>query len=122
MAGHKAMPRPQSPRGGPLSPRPSALSPRSIQVDVDGVPAERERQALALGFQLEHHAVRILEPQLAYARIADHGAVAALSVSTGEVGEILEIVDVARGGDLGEPDSADAEPADLEAIGFAAVA
>src|SRR4029077_6409740 len=43
-------------------------------------------------------------------------------IGSWKVGEIVQVIDVAGGRHLGKADAADAEPADLEAIGFAAVA
>src|SRR6185312_16688790 len=45
--------------------------PGSFEVDINRVPAERERQAFALRLQLENHAVAVLEPQFARALVAD---------------------------------------------------
>src|SRR5689334_11192836 len=93
---------------------------RSVEVDVDGVAAERQRQALALGLERERDAIGVGKPQLSGALVPDGDAVAALDIGAGEVAELLQVVDGARGLHLGDAEAADAKSADGEAIALAA--
>src|SRR5689334_16388692 len=94
---------------------------RSIHPDVDGIAAEREGEPHAIGLEVKHDAIRILQPQFPGADVADRKAGASLEVGPGKIGDVAEIVDLAGGGDLGDSEAADSQPADREAPALAAI-
>src|SRR5580692_10600418 len=53
-------------------------------VDGHGIRAEREADAFARTLELEHHAVAVLEPELAVALVADGDACSELRVDASE--------------------------------------
>src|SRR5262245_10095882 len=68
---------------------------------------------------MQHHALRILQPEFAGADVADGEAVAALDVLALELADVGQIVDLAGGGDLGDAEAADAQAADGELVALA---
>src|SRR5690349_12999661 len=97
------------------------LASCSLEVDIDGVAAHRDREPAAPRAQADLHAVGVLQPHLARALVAGRHAVARLHVGAGELLQLLEIVDIAIGLHLGDAEAADAQAADREAVALALV-
>lgn len=92
-----------------------AVSAALLHGDDHAVGAEGQGHAVVAGRELQKDAVLVSQGQHALART--HGdARAGLHEGPGELGNVLQIVDLPRRGEVLNTDAADAEPADAEGI------
>src|SRR5262245_9794639 len=95
---------------------PRVAMPSLAHRNNDGITAEAQHQACPLRLQVQDYARLVLHPEIAAARCTDRKAVAGLAIGTGELGEIAQVVHLARRIDGGEADAADPQRAHVELI------
>src|SRR5262249_4579285 len=74
----------------------------------DRVATQAQHQPGPLRVQMQDHPLLVLHPEIAAARRADREAVAGLAIRSGKLGDVAEVVHLARRVHGGQADAADA--------------